>query len=91
VSEKAFEFPTEPPVMDMAFAQWPAGVPRPSADEYASAEKRYKDSLHPEDTTDFVCGFKFVMATYNRLLWWPFFYPAQKEQCASQFLACIGV
>jgi hypothetical protein len=65
------------------FSQWPDNRPRPTAEEYAAARDRYHKSItdynlaNPgnPDTTDFCCGLDFVMATYNRWIWWPFFFP----------------
>lgn len=65
---------------DLQWAFWPADQPRPTGAEYAAAEARYETEQQPlRDAGDMSdgtnCGLRFMMATYNRWIWWPFFFP----------------
>lgn len=63
---------------DIAFQQWPISVPRPTVAAILRADKAYQADLDPNDNTDWPCGLVFVMATYNRELWWKYFFPDEK-------------
>jgi len=70
----------------LAWAQWPANIPKPTSDEYAAAENRYQASCNPSSGSDYDhMGLPFVMATYNRLIWWKFFFPKMEEACLREF------
>lgn len=62
---------------DPVWHQWPVGRPPPTEEEFKIAEKRY-ELTQSDDGTDWNCGLKFVMATYNMQMWWHFFFPNEK-------------
>ena len=67
------------------WAQWPKDVPRPTEEQFAQARKRYADEIREHPTySDWACGLDFVMGAFNRLVWWPLFFPEQKEACDKQ-------
>ena len=62
-------------LIDVEWSFWPQDTPRPTDAEFAAAEARYAQTLNPDDMSDYNCGLRFVMATYNRRIWWPLFFP----------------
>lgn len=73
----------------MMWEQWLKEVPRPTLEEFKLAEKRYKDDIIKNDAelakegrvdwSDWRSGLIFVMSTYNRWIWWKYFFPEAKE------------
>jgi hypothetical protein len=77
--------------------QWPQDVPFPTYEEYEKAVDRYHEEIKENnarlkaegkgpDISDWGCGLSFVMATYNRKIWWHLFFPEQKEEVEKQFI-----
>ena len=63
----------------LTWAQWPTGVPRPTPEEWAAAESRFrKEASAAFDqgyAGDGYVDLSFTMATYNRSSWWDLFFP----------------
>ena len=68
-------------VDDLVWAQWPTSVPRPTPEEWDAAVARYRkdmdDAIARGYYGDALMGLSFMMATYNREMWWPYFFPEQ--------------
>ncbi len=71
---------------DMKWAQWPKVTPRPTPEELEVARERYQKTLDHHDDSDWPCGLEFVMTTYNRELWWRFFFPEEGEAMFKKLL-----
>lgn len=82
-------YTTEGPQADRVFMQWPKDVPRPTKAEWEAAEKRWNDETTEQYRNgyggDFGFAFTFTLQSYNRLLWWHFFFPDQREACQTEF------
>lgn len=76
---------------------WPIDIPLPSAEECLVAEQRHrKERLDWEartgepDWTDGGLCLTFMMATYNPLIWLPYFFPDRKEEFDKQFASDLA-
>ncbi len=67
----------------MIWSQWPKDIPRPTEDEWYEADKRYRAEMSKARERgyygDGLCGLSFMMATFNRTIWWGFFFPEEDE------------
>lgn len=59
---------------------WPCDRPTPSAEQWAAAERRYITTCEVESESYWNMGLRYVMATYDRLLWLGFFFPEEEAQ-----------
>lgn len=75
---------------DVCLATWPAEKSRPTQTEVETARQRYSATCHPNDMSDWCLGLGFVMATYNRLVWWRFFFPEEEAATLAQWREMAG-
>ena len=77
--------------IQMQWAEWPKDVPRPTAEEYAVAEKRFRDEnerfrlqAEKEGRPPYMgdCGYSlsFDMATCSIGTWWHYFFPDEPNR-----------
>jgi len=64
---------------------WPADRPAPTAEQWAEAERRYITTCEVESESYWNMGLRYVMATYDRLLWLGFFFPEKEAQFRFQY------
>jgi hypothetical protein len=80
---------------NMQFAQWPKDVPLPTDAEIEEAKKRHAaDNIGPNGEilcyTDGALDLGWMMATYNRMCWWYYFFPEQKDACLKELWSGIA-
>ncbi len=67
----------------LTWSQWPKGIPRPTEAEWEAADKRYRAEMARARERgyygDGLMGLSFMMATYNKEIWWGFFFPEEDE------------
>lgn len=77
---------------ELAFVEWPKDRPRPSEPQITAARMRYRADcdkwIAQGDCSDFNMGLEFAMGTYNRALWWHFFFP--EEECVLHLFENMG-
>jgi hypothetical protein len=81
---------------DMVWAQWPKDRLKPTLEEFKQAEKRYRDEIVENDKelaeegkfdfSDWRSGLNWVMSTYCRPVWWPYFFPNEEIEVWNGFL-----
>jgi hypothetical protein len=64
---------------------WPSDRSTPTEEQWAEAERRYLTTCEAESESDWNMGLRYVMATYDRLLWLGFFFPEEEAQFRFQY------